>query len=163
MVIAKLKLACVIVLALSVLLTGAGMVAWQLAAQPPVAQQIAQKDKDALQGTWKVVSAMKVGIVDAEAERKQKQHRWVFKGDRVGIRFKPESESDFTLDPSKQPREIDVIPREGDEAGKTFRGIYEVKGDDLKLTFNGAGLPRPTTFDEAGAVALVLKRDKEKE
>ena len=41
--------------------------------------------------------------------------------------------------------------------------IYELKGDDLKITFNGPDQPRPKTFAEAGAMALVLKRAKGKE
>jgi RNA polymerase sigma factor (sigma-70 family) len=163
MFIAKVKLVAVVVLGLSVMLTGAGVLAWQLSAQTPAAQQPAgKKDKDALQGEWKVVSGKNVGKPDPNVEAEIKGKPFVFKGDKLTAK----GECDYTIDPAKTPKELDVVPTEGpeNEKGKTFRAIYELKGDDLKITFNN--LPdqaRPKTFDEDGTFAVVLKRVKGKE
>jgi uncharacterized protein (TIGR03067 family) len=163
MFVAKVKFIAAVILGLSVFLAGAGVLAWQLSAQTPVAQQPAgNKDKDALQGEWKVVSGKNVGKPDPNVEAEIKGKPFVFKGDKLTAK----GECDYTIDPAKTPKELDVVPTEGpeNEKGKTFRAIYELKGDDLKITFNN--LPdqaRPKTFDEDGTFAVVLRRVKGKE
>jgi RNA polymerase sigma factor (sigma-70 family) len=161
MFIAKCKLVAVVLLGLSVFLTGAGLLAWQLSAQTPVAGNAgAKKDRDALQGTWTVVSAQVNGqAINPNEEAAIKGKPVVFKGDKLIARH----EGDYKLDETKTPRELDMIPSEGPpgEKGQTFRCIYELKGDDLKLTFNGPNQPRPKAFDEEGAMALVLRRAKQ--
>jgi uncharacterized protein (TIGR03067 family) len=69
----------------------------------------------------------------------------------------------LTLDPTKEPKTIDLKFTEGPEKGNTSYGIYELKGDDLKLCLTIAGKNRPTSFAAApkGGHALeVLKREK---
>jgi uncharacterized protein (TIGR03067 family) len=53
--------------------------------------------------------------------------------------------STFKIDPSKKPREMDLMPA-GREQGRVLPIIYELKGDELKLA-----LPideSPPMFDE---------------
>jgi RNA polymerase sigma factor (sigma-70 family) len=160
MFIAKAKFAAVLMLGLSVFLTGAGLLAWGLTSETPQAaqKQPENKDKDALQGEWKVVTVQMVGKPNADEEARINGKPFVFKGDKLITR----AESDYRLDPSKKPKEIDIVPTEGPdgEKGKTFRGIYELKGNDLKISFNGPNQARPKTFDEDGTMAFVLKRAK---
>jgi uncharacterized protein (TIGR03067 family) len=104
----------------------------------------AEKDMEALQGTW----------------RESKMTTVVVKGDRL-------SQIDFSAGPrdvitglitiDAKTKAIDWPMETGLGGGVTMRGIYELKGDNLRIIF---GEPRrPKTFDEDGWL-LVLKREK---
>jgi len=125
-----------------------------LAADKP--KDDAKGDKDQFQGSWKVVSGEHDGVT--LPEEKTKELTVTFQGDKVTIRVgdKTEPEQTFKLDPARKPREIDVTPH--------AKGIYELKGDDLKIRFaRGEGKPRPAGFADKtaeGEAQLVLKREK---
>ena len=77
---------------------------------------------------------------------------------RDGPREKKE-EVTYTVDLTKKPATIDIKPK-GDELVK---GIFEVKGDTLKLCFGKEGADRPTEFKgdaEKRTVFVTLKRAK---
>jgi RNA polymerase sigma factor (sigma-70 family) len=158
---AKIKMLCAVVLGVF-LLTGGVAVGVLAFAGAAVVQ--AKSDKDALQGTWKVVLLKINGNEknDEEADR-IKMGKFIFKGDKVIARV----EGDFKIDPAKKPKEFDMIPLEGppQEKGQTFKGIYELKGDDLTMVFRDPGKDRPKTFDDIPAdgitMYLQLKRVKE--
>src|SRR6516225_9902027 len=90
-----------------------------------------KKDKEALQGAWKVASSEAGGKDQTEEFQ---GHLLVFegdtfalkKGDQVGLK------GTFKLDPSQKPKAIDLTitegGREGDK-GKVLHGIYE-RGKD---------------------------------
>jgi uncharacterized protein (TIGR03067 family) len=63
-------------------------------------------------------------------------------------------------DSTKKPAEIDLLP-EGDQfdKGRAFKGIYELKGDTLTITFVEDG-ERPKDFatDAKTATKLVLEK-----
>jgi hypothetical protein len=44
--------------------------------------------------------------------------------------------------------------------GHTMFGIYELKGDNLRILFGDAKDKRPKTFEEKDGWLLVLKREK---
>jgi RNA polymerase sigma factor (sigma-70 family) len=121
----------------------------------------ARQDREAMQGTWELVEAeTKNGRATADQIRGFKV---VVKGDR--ITFNPDGEnrsSTFKLDPSKSPKAIDLIPTDGPAQGQTVPGIYELKGDTLKLCAdNEEGRDRPTDFavrPGTGFRVLALKR-----
>jgi uncharacterized protein (TIGR03067 family) len=73
-------------------------------------------------------------------------------------------EFQLKLDPAKQPKEIDLKALGGMYQGKTVPGIYEVKGDTLKLCLpNKDDILRPKEFNapkDSRLVLLVLKRSK---
>jgi len=52
----------------------------------------------------------------------------------------------FTLDRSKSPTAIDYQVVQGQNAGKSQLGIFELSGGDLKLCFAAPGQPRPGNF-----------------
>jgi uncharacterized protein (TIGR03067 family) len=121
------------------------------------------KDKkagDPLAGTWKVES-----IVANGQEREQgKGALYTYKDGKM-TRKSPRGEqhSTYKLDPSKKPATIDVTAQGGQRDGMTMKGIYEVKGDELKICL--AFMPdaeRPKAFaseDGSGNILLTLKRD----
>ena len=108
----------------------------------------AKKDMEALQGTW----------------QENKMQKVVVKGDRLSrIDSRPGQEETITgiitIDP--KTKAIDWPMETGLAAGITMMGIYELKGDDLKIYFGSDGdFGRAKTFDEKDGWLLVLKREK---
>ena len=125
----------------------------------------AKKDKEALQGAWRIVSSETGGKDQTE---EFKDHLLVFegntfalkKGDEVGLK------GTFKLDPSKKPSAIDITitaGREGDE-GKVLHGIYELGQGALKwCTSEPGGADRPKEFSTKEGVnhmLVTLKKEK---
>lgn len=69
----------------------------------------------------------------------------------------------FKVDASKKPMAIDLAIVEGDDAGKTQLGIFEVSGDTLRAHFDvPGGSTRPANMTPtAGSLLLVAKKKKE--
>jgi len=69
-----------------------------------------------------------------------------------------------TVDITKSPKNIDATDGSGRNKGKTILGIYEIKGDEFKVSFSMPGKPRPTKFttekDESGQWVHIWKRVK---
>jgi uncharacterized protein (TIGR03067 family) len=69
----------------------------------------------------------------------------------------------FKLDTGKTPHEIDILPQDGPDKGKTVRGIYELKGDALRLCFGRPDADRPTAFaSKAGERAVLVEFERKK-
>jgi len=125
-----------------------------------------KKEKEKLQGTWKCVMLEEKGESKADTE----DLRIVFDGDNFSVKRGDETmiKGTFKLDPSKNPKEVDLevqggIKAEGD-IGKTAQGIYILKGDELKLcVLHPGGTDRPSEFSApAGSerMFITLKREK---
>src|SRR5262249_32669503 len=52
----------------------------------------------------------------------------------------------FTVDPTKNPKRIDITFKEDCKKDKKVVGIYKINGDELKLCYTVAGGKRPITF-----------------
>jgi uncharacterized protein (TIGR03067 family) len=116
-------------------------------------------DAERLQGTWTVESAEK------QAPEKIKGLRAVVKGDSFCFRVgdKDLETAIIKLDPTKMPKTIDFQPA---TPGKTEKrpslGIYELKGNTLKLCWRKEGAERPTEFAakaDDDVMLMTLKRD----
>ena len=67
-------------------------------------------------------------------------------------------EGTMKIDAAKKPKEIDL-----EVAGRTLKGIYEIDGDTLKLSYSLTGGERPTEFaskPDSGTTLIVHKRAK---
>ena len=65
------------------------------------------------------------------------------------------------IDPTKAPPQFDLTLNDGPDKGKTFEGIYQLDGDQLKLCIREKGTGRPTEFKGSdGLVFVTLKRGK---
>jgi uncharacterized protein (TIGR03067 family) len=53
----------------------------------------------------------------------------------------------FKSDPSKSPKTVDYVNTAGANKGKTQLGIYELKGDLLRVCMAAPGSERPTRFE----------------
>jgi uncharacterized protein (TIGR03067 family) len=141
---------------LALLLTAACL-ATALAPRPA-----AGADKDDLQGVW-VATSIEVNGKPAPAGE-VKHTRFTFKGDKLLIRGAKddgrEVECACKIGADKMPKQIDIVAKD-----KTLAGIYEVKGDELKVCFENGGKPenRPKKFAtnrEEELVLIVFKRQK---
>ncbi len=118
-----------------------------------------KSDKDKIQGEWKVTS-IKIGGHEPDDKDHILKSPWVFKGDK--LTFEP-FEADFKLDPSKDPKQIDVTIQKGPdgEKGLMALGIYKLDGDKLTIhaCHPGDG-DRPTDFETTGGrnVLVTLER-----
>lgn len=66
---------------------------------------------------------------------------------------KVEWEVEYTLDPGKKPREIDLVLNAGTNDAKTYRGIYTIERDSVKICFDKGGKKRPAEFKTAAGNA----------
>jgi uncharacterized protein (TIGR03067 family) len=73
-------------------------------------------------------------------------------------------EYSYRIDPSRNPRAIDLIPHDGPNKGRTLRGIYSLKDDCFTICRAlGSEGERPAGFHtrpESGLVMVVWKRRK---
>lgn len=73
-------------------------------------------------------------------------------------------EMTYRLYPDRTPRAIVLTVTEGPNPGKTFRGIYTLKGDTFKICRNVApGKARPTRFaapKDSGLLVVTWKRQR---
>ena len=130
---------------------------------------IAAEDKDAakkelakFQGTW---------IFESMVSDGEKVPPDSFKGSTLTIKdgIFTVKEGDtiykgtFKVDPTKKPKEIDVIFTEGPDKGETMMGIYEIDGDTYRPCFAIGGKDRPKELASkkgSGIILQVLKKQK---
>jgi uncharacterized protein (TIGR03067 family) len=124
------------------------------------ATRAADKSNDTtnLQGTWKMVSCVWNG------EPQNGNVQWVVSGDRYTVQLdgKSAETSTITLDGSK--KHIDVFHHDTPQGtyGGKLKGIYELKGDSLKVCYDLKGQRYPTSFEAgkgSGQVLYQLKRE----
>src|ERR1043166_1125536 len=70
----------------------------------------------------------------------------------------------FTIDPSRQPKQMDIRPESGPDEGQLLSGIYEVSPDAFRLCYAREGAPRPASFatpTDARILLITYKRKKD--
>jgi uncharacterized protein (TIGR03067 family) len=117
-----------------------------------------KKPQEAIQGTWKVVTM----VVNNKEQKPADDFRVVL--DRGMMTYKHGARSTpvmrYKLDPTQKPPAANFAFL-GKASGNTALGIYELKGDDLKLMVPMDEQDRPTEFGPKAFVTYyVLKRDK---
>jgi uncharacterized protein (TIGR03067 family) len=60
------------------------------------------------------------------------------------------------LNPSANPKEMDIIGADGPNQGKTFLCIYDLSGDKLKICYDLSCTGRPTEFKSTTGTKLFL-------
>ncbi len=120
--------------------------------------------KKALQGVWVAQSMEADGMpvppeIVAKIQFSFKAEKLIIKGNHDDAR---EEECTYTLDAKQSPHHLDFTAPNQD---RPVQGIYELKGDELKLCLrhNSSSEGRPTEFAtkaDSRLVLLVLKKQK---
>jgi uncharacterized protein (TIGR03067 family) len=148
-------------IAIAVAALSVGLAAQGPKPAPPAAKPAAPASKAAapLQGTWIITSIN--GKPSAEGAQ---ELTLTFAGDKYSqaVASTVNERGTITIDATKKPMTIDLGITEGSDAGKTQLGIFEVKGDALRASFDHPGAAkRPTSFEtKEGELAIVGKRKK---
>jgi uncharacterized protein (TIGR03067 family) len=110
-----------------------------------------RSDLDKLRGTWATVSLVSDGKTLADENTpaaKGPATTLVYEGTKWMIKVgdKVVASGVFKIDPTKSPKEIDIMDESGRVNDKTKLGIYELDGDTYKFCLAPAGKPRPKEF-----------------
>jgi RNA polymerase sigma factor (sigma-70 family) len=170
MFLAKLKTVGMLVLLLGLVASVAALVRVRADAVELTRQKasdaLQDEDMKKLQGTWYTVSVESHGMKVPEAKILAKNVRLVAEGDRWTLKETkgdPDKVFSVRLDPTQQPKAIDIVYQTGENKGKTSLGIYELDGSTLRVCLGEPGDPRPTKFHGGGTYTLeVFKREKPK-
>ena len=95
--------------------------------------QGATDDTTRIQGSWKLVGIERDGQnLPLAAE---KEGLLVISGDQFTLTTNGQvaEKGTFKLNPSANPKALDMTPQEGPDKGKTMLAIYELSGDSLRL------------------------------
>ena len=69
----------------------------------------------------------------------------------------------FKIDPTREPKTIDITFTDGPGKDNSQKGIYELDGDTQKICWAAPGKPRPTEFEakpKSGRMLQVLEKVK---
>lgn len=135
---------------------------WLQAGQKDDAKSVLKK----LEGKWKMEKIEVNG-----AERDASRMGAVIDGSEITLTHegKKENTGKLTLDPSKDPAEVDWKWTSGNSSGNTSMGIYQLKDDTLTICMNqarGKGSDkRPKKFTTKpdvgnGSILYVFKKEK---
>jgi len=122
--------------------------------------QDAKQEFDKLQGEWTLVSTEVGGkkrpnTVNAVSKLTISENQWV-----VTYRdFASNARSTIEIDPSKDPKSIDLTFRGEKEPA---RGIYKLEGDTLTVCYGTAGGERPKEFKTTQETGLLVVWKREK-
>ncbi len=127
----------------------------------------AKNELKKLQGTWVMVSGEKDG--KKAADEHVSGSKIVYEGNKLQVTVPNQTPETIIaeivkIDPTKNPKEMHFIRKNGPNAGKTLIGIYEFEGDgQYKFAFDpsaAATLKEFITKDGTGHVRNTWKRVK---
>jgi uncharacterized protein (TIGR03067 family) len=138
-----------------------------LAGAADQADDAVKKDVAKLQGTWTATSLRWNGK-DMPTDGKT-AIQFVFKDNQATVKSSKAVEKEyakitFKLDPSTEPRLVDLIISAGVQKDAKIEGIYRIKDDELTICAKVFGMDRPAAFespDGSSIVLIVLKREKQ--
>ena len=157
MLFAKVKVTAIVVLTLGIATGGftAGYQQFTVRAE----DEKGKSDKERLLGAWKLESGEQAGkAIEGKELDEIKERDFIFKADTVIARH----EVKYTIEASKQPKQIELDVTEGPERERgIWRGIYELKGDDLTICLAMPNLDRPDKFEtKEGVMGVMLMKFK---
>lgn len=121
----------------------------------------AKKPEEGLVGTWKVVEfvhdnkPVNIDKVELRIIFTPRGRIILKNGDRMV------NNQGYKADASQKPAAIDFVGS-GRAEGSTFAGVYELKGDELKLCWPFGDEERPKVVGPRGSLAFyTLKREKD--
>lgn len=96
-------------------------------------EEKAKKDLQRMQGTW-IMHALEINGKEVPAKQFE-DTQLTIKADEYNTKVKDRTPPGFRLklDPSKDPRAVDMIQTLPDGSQKTIKGIYKVENDTLVI------------------------------
>jgi uncharacterized protein (TIGR03067 family) len=127
-----------------------------------------QAELDKLRGTWLTVSMIANGktlVDETTAPPPGPVTKFAYEGNKwmVIVDGKTVASGILRVDPTKTPKQIDILDESGVTNGQTKLGIYELNGDTYKYCLGPSGKPRPSEFvskEGSGDVLGVSRREK---
>jgi uncharacterized protein (TIGR03067 family) len=116
-----------------------------------------------IQGTWKFIAQTMDGKSKSAEELANtnitfKDNKWTVRVDGKVVQA-----GTHKFDPTKKPGHVDAVVTQGEDKDNTMLGIYELKGDKLKVCFDPKGKERPKSFTaKGGQFSAVVEREKKK-
>jgi uncharacterized protein (TIGR03067 family) len=131
------------------------------AADPPKLSEAGQKELKALQGKWQIQTEVRF---NEERDRSADPDGVLeFNGHKIRAEGKEAGEV-AALDPSTDPKCIDLKIDAGPAKGLVLEAIFKIDGDNLTISVCLMEKKRPTNFDkptDAAVILVTLKRIKE--
>jgi uncharacterized protein (TIGR03067 family) len=113
-------------------------------------------DRQAILGEWLLVS------FSVRGDKPEECLVTVWKFTKTHYEPGSKPKDTYTLDPKKIPKRIDFT-YDGEIGKETMLGIYELKGDELKICVADDATTRPKKCERTpGCIFLILKRVKAK-
>ena len=116
-----------------------------------------------IQGKWQFITHEMNGKEATPEELKKMTI--TFKGDKWAVREgdKVIQAGTHKFDPTKKPGHLDAVVTEGEDKGNKMLGIYEFKGDKIRVCFDLKGKERPKSFKAGeGQLSATVERLKKK-
>jgi uncharacterized protein (TIGR03067 family) len=119
--------------------------------KPPAAKGAA-----ALQGTWEV------STINGQTASPGNELKLTFEGSKYHQTYggTVNERGTFKVDATKKPMTIDLSISEGNDAGKTQLGTFDVTGDTMRVSFNPPGSAERPASVTTGALVVVAKKSK---
>jgi uncharacterized protein (TIGR03067 family) len=94
-----------------------------------------QKELAQLQGTWRGVGGEEAGTILTPEEARKEEAEFIFKENTLTIRMHGKVLREFkvAVDPSTDPKELDLRFTQGKDEGKVCLAIYRIDGDRLTI------------------------------
>ncbi len=128
------------------------------------AAEAIKKDQKRYEGTWRAVTLEVDGNKAGEEDTKKitvingADGTWTLRSEDKEV-----GKGTSTIDPSKKPKTIDLLPTEGDGKDMVLLGIYEIEKDTRKLCLAPSGMARPTEFStKPGSQHILVTFEREK-
>jgi uncharacterized protein (TIGR03067 family) len=120
-------------------------------------KNLSQVEMDRFRGTWTVLSVEMRGQKGTPGAADRQIH-WIFEGNQLTLKIddSPDEPAIFRLDPSREPKHIEISVTGGKAKGNTLLGIYELVGDKLRICTATYDNPRPIRFDSANGTAIIF-------
>jgi uncharacterized protein (TIGR03067 family) len=109
---------------------------------------------DVLDGSWEVTE-MNFNGSDVSFHRTILAFRG---GNYTETGGKRQEKGTYKADVARTEGHLDLTPSNGQDAGKTFQGIYRVDGDVLQVARKINGKPRPLQLKEEAVLLITYKR-----
>jgi uncharacterized protein (TIGR03067 family) len=123
-----------------------------------------KKEIEKLQGTWSVSELTYNG-----KDHSKLKFNFVFKGNEAVVEGDDKIKVEYArikvkVDPTTMPKLFDITVAGGTQKDAVMEGIYEFKGEELRICAKVFGKDRPAEFaspDGSSIVLMVLKRAKQ--